>query len=244
MKCWAKSLGKCSSIQSGEHYISKTLWKTGKVIVEGFSWLKGEKKELPIAALTANILCKAHNEQLSPVDAHSDVVWGKMDRLNALENFRRGYPNTKYWTPVTEVVDGRLFERWLTKTAINLFCVTAKHELWAETKMKPMIPPPSIIRACYALGDLEKPQGMYVFADVGDKIAFQDAVGFEAIFDKEKCFVGAFIKFKGFKFLIWFSHEHPFFLTQIPHRVPRIQFMHVYKSKYRHSHSLKFKLDM
>lgn len=46
MKCWASSLGDCSADQSREHYISRALWKDGKVTIKGFDWLGGQEMTL------------------------------------------------------------------------------------------------------------------------------------------------------------------------------------------------------
>ncbi|MFN0139348.1 MAG: hypothetical protein ACKVQW_04585 [Pyrinomonadaceae bacterium] len=240
MKCWASCLGDCSGVQSNEHYFSENLFKTGKVIVEGFPWLNGEKKEFGIAALTANILCEGHNNRLSPFDAEAGNVWEKLNKMNALQNYRDKFPNTKSWNFMSEKVDGINFERWVAKTAINLFCIVEKEGIWAMTKTKPREPPKEIVEAVYALKSFDKPIGLYIRASLGEKIEVGETVGFKAVFDRNKEFVAGIVMFKGIDFLLWFSTENALFLDNIPYHLPSLQFMHVYKNKYKHSHSLKF----
>lgn len=209
-------------------------------MVEGFPWLDGKSKEFPIGAMTANILCEGHNNRLSPLDAAAGQMWDKINKLNKVENFRRQYPNTKRWTPISEKVDGNQFERWVAKTAINLFCVMEKDSRWIDSELPPIQPAKEIVECVYGMGNFDKPQGLYIRGSVGEKIVVGESVGFRALFDRSKCFVGGFVTFKGIDFLLWFGKEDSVILHDIPYRLPRIQFMHVYKDKYRYSHSLKF----
>lgn len=240
MKCWAECLGDCSGRQSNEHYFSANLFSTGKVIAEGFPWLNGKSKEFPISAMTANILCEGHNNRLSTFDAEAGVVWDKINKLNRLQNVRDQYPNTKRWNHVCETGNGRLFERWVAKTAVNMFCVLGQDSKWIDTGMAPLKPSIEIVEAIYGMREFEKPQGLYIRGSVGEKITVGETVGFRGLFDREKRFVGGYVTFKGIDFLLWFGKTSSIILDGIPYRLPSIQFMHVYKNKYRHSHSLKF----
>jgi hypothetical protein len=61
----------CDTKLSAEHLISEGVLKVlaeKQVEVSGTPWLKGQKKVLGFAALTANCLCTRHNSLLSPID--------------------------------------------------------------------------------------------------------------------------------------------------------------------------------
>jgi hypothetical protein len=63
--------GGCDTKISGEHLMSEGVLKIlaeKQVELSGMPWLKGQKKMLVFAALTANCLCTRHNSLLSPID--------------------------------------------------------------------------------------------------------------------------------------------------------------------------------
>ncbi len=129
MKCWASILGDCKGKQSREHYVTQALY-SGDVTATGLPWAKwGQMIELPIRAMSANILCVGHNNRLSQVDAEAvqfkDFVVSAIDALSAGEISR----NITYGT-----VDGKKLIRWLCKTICNL------ETLYART------PDPSYVR--------------------------------------------------------------------------------------------------
>ncbi|MBI5414973.1 hypothetical protein HZA38_05690 [Candidatus Peregrinibacteria bacterium] len=69
-KCYANCIGECSDKMSQEHYISEKILNLlmGELCyVTGMPWQK-EKKFLAKKALTANVLCVKHNNQLSKLD--------------------------------------------------------------------------------------------------------------------------------------------------------------------------------
>ena len=72
MKCYATQIGNCGGGLSKEHYISASVLKIAGSSIEiaGFPWQqRDEVSRLSVSALTARILCKHHNEQLSSLDA-------------------------------------------------------------------------------------------------------------------------------------------------------------------------------
>lgn len=72
-RCYASSLCDCSKKASREHYVSRAVMsELGSAhVISGASWLgrDEESKPLPAKALTSKVLCKRHNELLSPIDA-------------------------------------------------------------------------------------------------------------------------------------------------------------------------------
>lgn len=103
--CWAKGLGGCSGRITKEHYISRAVTGDCTIEVRGLPGLANDSKKIHSSALARNMLCRAHNNGLSPLDvaagAAFDVFWGRR--------------------PVEPTIDGRLLERWCLKTCINIW---------------------------------------------------------------------------------------------------------------------------
>ncbi len=105
--CWASDLGGCSNGLSGEHVVTKALFDGKAATVKGFGWCKDEFKTVGLNSLVANILCKHHNEYLSPVDEEA-------------QRFRDALLGASNGTLVTGPadgtqyiqLDGRLWRRW------------------------------------------------------------------------------------------------------------------------------------
>jgi len=73
--CYLRATNDCSQDISREHYISANILEQlgdEGIEVAGVPWLKpGESKRLAVDNLTAKILCKRHNENLSPLDSEA-----------------------------------------------------------------------------------------------------------------------------------------------------------------------------
>ena len=77
-RCYLRSTHDCVKKISREHYISDAVLQTigGGLIVSGAQWQRaGETKEMQAKSLVANILCKRHNESLSPLDTAAGKVF-------------------------------------------------------------------------------------------------------------------------------------------------------------------------
>src|SRR3569833_3907140 len=74
-RCWARMLGDCAGGMTGEHSISRNQFNQRKIIVDGYPWCLGKPKTVGIGSLVARVLCKHHNNALSPLDeAAADVL--------------------------------------------------------------------------------------------------------------------------------------------------------------------------
>jgi len=73
-QCWARSFSECRGKASGEHLITKALFPSG-LKVRGFPWCNGEVKAVGANALTAKVLCRYHNTELSELDSAALDVW-------------------------------------------------------------------------------------------------------------------------------------------------------------------------
>lgn len=120
LKCYAALLGDCSEDLSQEHYIShgllKHLSRSGNVEISGFSWQGvDELKSLPTKKMVGNILCRRHNNALSPLDAiimrFSDSI-NEIDRTIILESHKE---ISRYF-----LFNGYDIERWMLKTLCGI----------------------------------------------------------------------------------------------------------------------------
>jgi hypothetical protein len=112
-KCYASSLGGCSSKISLEHYFSHSLYKLlakgDPLHVEGMPWLPADgSAKIPAKSLGSNILCENHNSALSKYDDE------------ALKMFNHLRYESKSNNPIFIKSD---IERWYLKALIG--CVIA-----------------------------------------------------------------------------------------------------------------------
>ena len=110
MECWASSLGDCAGGQSGEHLWSKCLFDGKLVTLKGYDWCANDWRTIPVSQLTANILCRHHNQTLSEVDAEAKQF--KHALLHATD------PKSESRQRHIQL-NGRRFGRWLCKTHCN-----------------------------------------------------------------------------------------------------------------------------
>ena len=85
VKCWARTLGGCSNIQSREHYLSQSLWEGDTITVKG---LWEEERTIGLGSLTAKNLCRKHNEILSPLDSEAKKIFHIIGELYRLQDVR------------------------------------------------------------------------------------------------------------------------------------------------------------
>jgi hypothetical protein len=114
-KCYAAALHDCSSEISGEHYLSEGILRLigplGMVPVSGLAWMRaGEWKLLPVPTLVGNVLCKRHNEALSPLDAFAERVFRTLSTWDA--GFADG---SALSGPTHLIANGHDMERWMLK---------------------------------------------------------------------------------------------------------------------------------
>lgn len=113
----------CADEMSGEHLISKNLFP-GSVSIRGFPWCAEQFKTVGINSLTANILCRKHNSDLSELDAAAGNVWRALREVFDLqEDLRIAEAVTKTRPKIERRryrLDGTRLERWCFKTTINM----------------------------------------------------------------------------------------------------------------------------
>ncbi len=113
-KCWASILGGCEGGPSRQHYVTRGLY-SGNVNAIGLPWAEGPV-DLPIGALAAKILCRRHNELLSPVDGEAIRMKNFIDQAMASLSSGDACSSQKHHCSV----DGRKIIRWFCKTICDL----------------------------------------------------------------------------------------------------------------------------
>lgn len=206
VKCWAKTLGGCSSIQSREHYLSQGLWEGDSITVKG---LWEEERTIGLSSLTAKNLCKTHNELLSPLDSEAKRIFKTISELYRLQDVRLKLKPRKFWTVKRYRVSGSLFERWAAKFIVGVFYVFGKDKHWHLTQTGPLEPPSEIVEAIFGHKQFKKPMGLYLAYDVGDRHYHEeDMVKLESlVHPDDRGLVGANLEFKGFRFLLWLGGD-------------------------------------
>jgi hypothetical protein len=78
--CYAAQLGGCGGGPSREHPFPKCMLEMiddgDGVITSGLKWLNGEMVRLPPKAIASKVLCRSHNELLSPLDEEGKLLLG------------------------------------------------------------------------------------------------------------------------------------------------------------------------
>ncbi|MEQ8266442.1 MAG: hypothetical protein RH982_04540 [Parvibaculum sp.] len=109
--CYLRDYGSCSTKLSREHLVSEAVLRVIKkegLVVSGFPWMNGEKREIGIANLVAKCLCKSHNSALSDLDAAAANLFSAIE---AGDVGRSG-------PPIHRLVSGHDIERWFLKTLL------------------------------------------------------------------------------------------------------------------------------
>lgn len=116
-RCYARELRDCSAEISREHYISKSvLLAIGEIPeIAGLKFQKDNTlQSFGVGAMTAKVLCKHHNEALSPLDAEGARFFKALREVD--QDLRDGTSPTT--TEIT--VDGAKLERWMLKLLAGL----------------------------------------------------------------------------------------------------------------------------
>jgi len=158
--CWAECLGGCSQKQSREHYISESLFPNQQVSVRGFPWCKNTTTQLPMRKLASNILCTRHNNRLSPVDDAAREAFQTLRRAWELHK-ERSKLKSDYRRVRRHEINGAKLERWLLKTAINIWFPFRGETGFGNicSAVDPL--PPALVEAAFGAKPLTAPLGLY-----------------------------------------------------------------------------------
>ena len=176
---------------SGEHPLSKAGFKGPDVNIAGLPFCEGCAVVIPKDRFKSNILCRTHNNALSPVDK---AGVGAMETLEAAIARNQQQPKRK--------IQGDLFERWLLKTLINF-------ELLADFNRRP---PKSITEIAFGLRPFGERAGLFLDASLGDALQADGHFRYTPLIsddDGSSKVVGGKFTVGGFNFLLMFCNLLP-----------------------------------
>lgn len=169
--CWAETLGDCGTIQSREHYLSRSIIGSDDVVVSGFPFLKGETRTIPGERLVAKMLCKPHNEKLSPIDTAAGHFFQVLSAFKYRAIMRARGARKPGGIDMYEV-DGTLVEHWMLKTLIN---VMFDRDLGSDGRWRP---PDLWVRCAFGASALPAKCGLYFLKGEGwSQLTDHSAIG-------------------------------------------------------------------
>jgi hypothetical protein len=168
-RCWAKEVSECGEGTSKEHDVTRGAFPGVHVIVEGSSPSPTEPAEAPVHDLAAEVLCKKHNAELSPLDT------ALIDLLNSIREIERlravRSKVSKDWPIHRFTVDGPRIERCVLKMVMN-------HASTQQPAFKGWRPPDWLPKVILGREDLKSGCGLGVIVRVGDAIVDSERIGF------------------------------------------------------------------
>jgi len=203
--CYLRSTCDCSEQISREHYISRSvLEQLGAVIrVSGASWLSpGVKLDTTTASLTAKILCKRHNEALSPLDTEAGCFFSIL--TNVLTDLERKSLSRK---PKFHLVCGEALELWMLKVACGLYfgIGTTDRVRLAETHTIDL----HRVRRAFFEGEWDARAGLYFHGAIGSRITVAHNVAISPLtMDHDSRFSGAIVSLLGFQLELIFDEKN------------------------------------
>lgn len=192
-------MGDCDGKITREHTVSKALFETDLIMVQGFKWCLKEPKSIPLANLVSKILCERHNSGSSELDAaafQAFNVFRESIRLNQVRGkIRRPATN---WNVQHFSIDGPLLERWFLKTLIN---VNFGGE-WPIGSSVKGVPSKELVEVAFGKRLFENGAGLYVAGRAGEHIDSFDRVSFTPMTDAQDTLVGGRFNFRGYTFFL------------------------------------------
>ena len=189
-KCWAEVLGGCGGLITREHLATAALFGPRIRVRGGF--LGAPVVETSIKKLTANILCRDHNQELGRT---ADAAALRLFRHFKASHNPMELPGSRILRPpVGRRVSGVNLGRWLCKTHCNYMIA---HD---------MAPDPAYIRYAF-LRPLGKPIYFYLAGTSGDAVRLADGrdpiVGWRQLLSDDRLDLDGFsVSLAGFETIV------------------------------------------
>jgi hypothetical protein len=211
MECWAKGLGNCEGEISKEHLVSAGVLGDKTVLVRGLSWCLKDYKEIGINSIVSNILCRKHNSDLSVVDQGGIDVLRTIEKIMEIAKERGALPKNKAnRLPIkAREIDGKLLERWLLKTTINMMQSQEQADNWDSDCLGNESPPLHLVKSAFGMEPLNKPMGLYCPVKIVTQMtATGHIIGMQFLKKDDSTVVAVDYKFAGVPlFLLWLTAE-------------------------------------
>ena len=204
VNCWARCLGDCGTTQSREHYLSRSIVGSGDILISGFPFLKGETRSIPGDRLVAKMLCKTHNERLSPLDAAAGHFFQVLSTFRYRGLMRASGARKPGGIDMYEV-DGAFVERWMLKTLIN---VMFERELGSDQRWHP---PELWVRCAFGTTSFPDRCGLYLLPGEGwDSLSEKFAIGILPLTrsDADSTLIGGQFRMGNLQFALTFERLH------------------------------------
>ncbi len=180
--CYLRNTGDCSEQISREHYVSRSvLEKLGRIIaISGAHWLgEGQVLETAVGNLTAKILCKRHNEALSPLDLEAGIFFEAL--ADALIDLDRKTISRK---PIFHLASGEALELWLLKVACgHYFGIGAKDGVRLDRIYRIDL---SRVQRAFFEREWSARCGLYFKGGAGDRVTVANRVAVHGLLDEER----------------------------------------------------------
>ena len=197
--CWAACLGDCCQKISREHTVSKGLFNTDEIIVQGFSWCLKEPKAIGLGSLVAKILCEKHNNDLGELDSAAKDSFDVFREAVRLNHVRQKLKRPPIWNIRRLTIDGPRLERWFLKTLINLSfggqwtIGLGSHAAGSVSS--------SLVKIAFGRREFENGAGMYTIARAGQQMDSMDRVNFTPLTQANNLNAARF-NFRGLTFFL------------------------------------------
>ena len=197
--CWAACLGNCSGNFSGEHIITEGVFLTDSVRVKGLPWCL-EFKDIGLANLVKNVLCRRHNSELSPADLGAIQLRDAICDTAGLSEGRKLMATGKSWPIERFRVDGFAIERWCLKTLIT---IAFGGQVPIGNGDLPGEPPRELVETAFAMREFQPPSaGLHWMGKAGDIINASEGVVVTTFLDNARHLAGARFWFWGLNLLL------------------------------------------
>jgi hypothetical protein len=211
--CWASGLGDCSEKISREHLVSQSLFMSEEITVQGFPWCKDTPKKVGLQNLTAKILCRKHNSDLSPIDEAGAAAFDAIRQAKRLGNIRQRL-RTTYWHVEKFKIDGPALERWFVKTLVNV-AFGREHRIGSDSTVAGE-PSMRLVEIAFGKNKSDGRAGIYQVVHVGQQIQSDDTVSFSPLIKDNSYIAGGLFSFRGLRFLLFLGSEG---LNALPHAI-------------------------
>ena len=115
-KCYLSSSCNCSTTISREHYVSRGMIAGPELKVRGMPWQTEPVMRLSPDALTSKVLCRRHNEALSPLDDHALRVFREIGKAREHAT-KKSLTRRRY----AAILSGEGLELWALKTMAGFY---------------------------------------------------------------------------------------------------------------------------
>ncbi len=216
-RCYARRTRDCSTKLTREHAVSAGILSImaarGPIRVSGLPRQPvGEVKLLTPQALASKILCKRHNESLSPLDALGKRFFGSFPHIS---------PSQTSADEQLRLFQGHDLERWMLKTMCGAIC--------SRYVAGPAMPPPEwqpsveLLKVLLLGAPLVSPAGLYFRANTGETIDPRPRVEVTLLANTQEP-QGIAILLHGFEFFLALEAPAESFLASTQYRPNGLEF--------------------